>query len=46
MATALAIFVKTPELSPVKTRLAKDIGKESAIRLYKSFVDIIENKIK
>jgi uncharacterized protein len=46
MTTALAIFVKTPELSPVKTRLAKDIGKESAIRLYESFVDIIENKIK
>jgi uncharacterized protein len=46
MTTALAIFVKTPELSPVKTRLAKDIGKESAIRLYESFIDIIEKKIK
>ena len=31
---ALAIFVKTPGLSPVKTRLAASIGKEAANRFY------------
>jgi len=32
---ALAIFVKTPGLSPVKTRLAKDIGETAATDFYK-----------
>ena len=32
--TALAIFVKTPGLSPVKTRLAAGIGQEAAGRFY------------
>lgn len=31
---ALAIFVKTPELSPVKTRLAAGIGSENALQFY------------
>lgn len=31
---ALAIFVKTPELSPVKTRLAASIGQEMANQFY------------
>ncbi|MBK8203150.1 MAG: DUF2064 domain-containing protein [Bdellovibrionales bacterium] len=31
---ALAIFVKTPELSPVKTRLAASVGHEKAIQFY------------
>lgn len=31
---ALAIFVKTPGLSPIKTRLASSIGVESANRFY------------
>lgn len=31
---ALAIFVKTPELSPVKTRLAATIGRERALQFY------------
>lgn len=31
---ALAIFVKTPELSPVKTRLASSIGREKALQFY------------
>ena len=31
---ALAIFVKTPSLSPVKTRLAKTIGKDQAQHFY------------
>ncbi len=32
--TAIAIFVKTPGLSPVKTRLAASIGEEDAIEIY------------
>lgn len=31
---ALAIFVKTPGLSPIKTRLAESIGEESARQFY------------
>ena len=34
MTTAIAIFVKTPTLSPVKTRLAATIGKRKAIEFY------------
>lgn len=36
----LAIFVKTPELSPVKTRLAGGIGKDSALRFYDQALDV------
>lgn len=32
--TAIAIFVKTPNVSPVKTRLAASIGKEKAEEFY------------
>lgn len=32
--TAVAIFVKTPGLSPVKTRLARSVGRELATELY------------
>ena len=39
---ALAIFVKTPELSAVKTRLAAEIGREEAIAFYRSCVGAIE----
>lgn len=35
MTTALAIFAKTPSLSPVKTRLAADIGTEAATVFYR-----------
>ncbi len=35
MNTAIAIFVKTPSLSPIKTRLAKTIGKEKAEEFYR-----------
>ena len=35
---ALATFVKTPELSPVKTRLAADIGKTAAHAVYEESV--------
>lgn len=34
MTVAIAIFVKTPTLSPVKTRLATTIGKKKAIEFY------------
>lgn len=34
MTTALAIFVKTPGLSPVKTRLAAGIGAPAALRFH------------
>ena len=34
MTPALAIFVKTPALSPVKTRLAVTLGTSDAIRFY------------
>ncbi len=35
MTIALAIFAKNPHLTPVKTRLAQDIGKENAIHFYR-----------
>lgn len=31
---ALAVFVKTPGLSPIKTRLAKDLGEKIALEFY------------
>lgn len=34
MTPALAIFVKTPGLSPVKTRLAATLGSSAAVRFY------------
>lgn len=34
MSVAVAIFVKTPSLSPVKTRLAVGIGTEAALEFY------------
>lgn len=37
-AGALAVFVKTPELSPVKTRLAADIGQKKALRVYEALL--------
>lgn len=38
---AIAVFVKTPGLSPVKTRLARGIGTERAIALYERSVDAV-----
>tara|TARA_B110001454_G_scaffold218991_1_gene249125 strand:- start:168320 stop:168994 length:675 start_codon:yes stop_codon:yes gene_type:complete len=35
----LAIFVKTPEFSPVKTRLAQGIGKAKALQFYNQALD-------
>src|SRR6476620_4510872 len=34
MRIAIAVFVKTPGMSPVKTRLAKTIGVQAAERFY------------
>lgn len=42
MKTALAIFAKTPGLSPVKTRLAVDFGKKNAEIFYRMSVDAVE----
>lgn len=42
MSIAVAIFAKTIGISPVKTRLAKSIGKEKAEEFYKLSVDSIE----
>ena len=33
--TPIAVFVKTPGLSPVKTRLAQEIGIEKAEKIYR-----------
>lgn len=34
----LAVFVKTPELSAVKTRLAADIGRAAAVQVYEKML--------
>jgi len=38
---AIAIFAKTPGLSPIKTRLAKDIGAKLALEVYKLSVKAV-----
>lgn len=38
MKTAIIIFVRNPELGKVKTRLAKDIGNEQALNVYKELL--------
>lgn len=42
MKTALAIFVKTPGVSPVKTRLANSIGKEAAESFFRACIKTVE----
>ena len=44
--TALAIFVKTPGLSPLKTRLASDIGVEDATTMYLNCVRGVEAAVR
>lgn len=39
MRPALAVFVKTPGLSPIKTRLARDIGDAAALHFYQLAVN-------
>lgn len=38
MKNAIIIFVRKPELGKVKTRLAKDIGNEKALEIYKELL--------
>lgn len=46
MSTAIAIFVKTPSLSPVKTRLAKGIGIEAALAFYQLSLRCVAETVK
>jgi rSAM/selenodomain-associated transferase 1 len=41
MKPGLAIFVKTPDLSPIKTRLAEHIGEPAALAFYRHSVDAV-----
>ena len=43
MKGALVVFVKTPGLSPVKTRLAKGIGSENAKTFFVKSVKAVES---
>jgi len=43
--TAIALFVKTPGLSPLKTRLAATIGTEQALRLYRLSLRAVDDAI-
>ena len=45
MKKCIIIFLKYPEVAKVKTRLAKSIGKENAVELYKNFILDILNKL-
>lgn len=45
MSTAVAIFVKTPGLSPLKTRLEKGVGEKSAMAFYHLSLRAIESVI-
>lgn len=45
MLGAVAVFVKTPELSPVKTRLAKTVGREKADMFFDLSVQAIEEVV-
>ncbi|MCC6597788.1 MAG: TIGR04282 family arsenosugar biosynthesis glycosyltransferase [Alphaproteobacteria bacterium] len=46
MSTVIAIFVKTPSLSPVKTRLAEGIGKEKALEFYQLSLQCVQETVK
>ena len=43
--TAIALFVKTPGLSPVKTRLAASIGAEAALGLYRLCLRCVDEAV-
>lgn len=43
MRGAIAVFVKTPGLSPIKTRLAKEVSNETALQLYKYSVKAVNS---
>lgn len=42
MSAAIAVFAKTPELSPIKTRLAAGIGNDLAAEFYQLCLEIAE----
>lgn len=42
---AIAIFVKTPGLSPVKTRLASTIGEDKALEFYRLSVSAVQETV-
>jgi len=42
----IAVFAKTPGLSPIKTRLAKTIGEVNALDLYKLSLDAVLENVK
>lgn len=44
--TAIAVFVKTPGLSPVKTRLAASIGRAAAEQFYRLCTEVIQETLK
>ncbi|MBI2337147.1 MAG: TIGR04282 family arsenosugar biosynthesis glycosyltransferase [Deltaproteobacteria bacterium] len=44
--SALAVFVKTPGLTPIKTRLAQTIGHESALEFYEFCLQAMKSVIK
>jgi glycosyltransferase A (GT-A) superfamily protein (DUF2064 family) len=44
--SAVATFVKTPGLSPVKTRLAQTVGKAAAESAYEKLVDIVRSTLR
>jgi len=46
MKVAIAIFVKTPGLSPIKTRLAKDVGRDKAEEIYVVSVKAVEEAVR
>ena len=46
LSAAIAIFVKTPGLSPIKTRLAKNTGEEKALEFYNLSVRAVEATVK
>ncbi len=46
MSTAIAVFVKTPSLSPVKTRLAATLGDKKALIFYTLSLEAIEDILK
>lgn len=43
--TAVAVFVKTPGITPLKTRLADTIGKESALAFYELCLEAIQKTL-
>ena len=43
--TAIAVFVKTPGITPLKTRLADTIGKESALAFYDLCLEAIQKTL-